>query len=126
MATQAIPMYQGEDFSQQLSYFSDEDQTVPLEITQAIMDVRNSDGLLLARFEVGNTPGLGLGTVTITSPGVLVLSMAYPWTAQIPAGSYAIDIFADIAGGGRQAITKRGVLKLVVTPRITVDEEVSP
>ena len=116
--TQAIPMYQGEDFSQELSYFTDEDQLTPLVFTNPVMDVRNSDGLLLASFD---DDASDQGTATVTGPGVLVLAMPHTATALLAAGTYALDIFADV-GEARLAITKRGVLKLVVSARITQDD----
>lgn len=119
MTVAVIPMYQGEDFSQQLSYFTDLDQTTPLVFTSPVMDVRDGDGNLLASFD---DDGELFGTATITGPGVLVLAMGHVGTAQIAAGSYPLDIFAEV-GGHRLAITKRGVLKLVVSARITVDAE---
>jgi hypothetical protein len=115
---QAIPMYQGEDFSQQLSYFSDEEQTEPLVFTNPVMDVRDTDGLLLARFD---TTGEEAGLCTITAPGVLMLSMPYAQTATMTVGTYPLDIFADV-DTRRDAITKHGVISLRVDARITVDD----
>lgn len=114
---QPIPMYQGEDFSQQLSYFSDLAETIPLVFTNPVMDVRDSTNVLLATFDISGTQ---LGLMTITAPGVLVLSMPNAATAGIPNATYKIDIFAD-TGGKRKAITKKGVLTLNVSSRVTVD-----
>jgi hypothetical protein len=114
---QNIPMYQGEDFSQELSYFSDVDMTIPLVFTYPVMDVRDQAGTLLARFDISGTQ---LGLATITAPGVLLLTMPYTQTALIPAATYKLDIFADVAGK-RDAITKQGVAALKVSPRNTID-----
>lgn len=117
MATQPIPMYQGEDFSQQLSYFSDVGETIPLVFTNPVMDVRDTSGGLLVRFD---TTGTADGLATITGPGVLLLTMPYAKTALVAAATYPLDIFAD-TGGKRIAITKRGVIALKVSLRNTVD-----
>lgn len=111
-------MYQGEDFVQQLSYFTDEDQTDPIVFIHPVMDVRDQLGTLLATFDDTDDE---IGLATITAPGVLVLSMDHEHTANMPKGSYPLDIFANVAGS-REAITKRGLVKLVVTARITVDD----
>jgi hypothetical protein len=111
-------MYQGEDFTQQLSYFTDVDELVPVVFTAPVMDIRASDGTLLARFD---TSGTSAGLIAIIAPGVLSFTMPHTATALITGGAYALDVFADV-GGGREAITKRGLLKLVVTRRITVDD----
>jgi len=114
---QNIPMYQGEDFSQQLTFFSDVDMSVPLVFTHPVMDIRGADGSLLATFD---DTGTQLGLMTITAPGVLQLSMAYTDTASIQAATFPVDIFADV-GDSREAISKRGVLAIKVAKRITVD-----
>lgn len=115
---QNIPLYQGEDFSQPLSYFTDVAETIPLVFTNPVMDIRASDGTLLAVFD---TTGLQKGLMTITGPGAMTLTMPYAATAALPAATYAVDIFADV-GGSRQAITKRGLLSVKVSPRITRDD----
>lgn len=118
MAT-ALPMYQGEDWSQQLSFFADEAMTQPLDFGNPVMDVRLAkDGSRLATFD---ETGLREGTAVITGPGVLELRMPFTATEDLPAGSYAIDVFADV-NGQRKAIVKRGVLSLKVGARVTVDD----
>jgi hypothetical protein len=126
MSVRPIPMYQGEDFSQELSYFSDpvavppDEQTYdePLVFTHPVMDVRDGYHNLLASFD---DTGTQAGLMVITEPGVLVMSMPAASVAALPNGTYELDIFADV-GGGREAITKRGVIELVVDRRNTVDD----
>lgn len=109
-------MYQGEDWSQQLSYFEDVAQTTPLVLSLPVMDLRKNH----ARLATFDTTGASEGLITISSPGVLELTMAWPQTAIIPAGLYPLDIFAEV-NGQRVAITKIGELQLEVSARSTED-----
>jgi len=119
---QNLILYQGQDWSQQLSYFQDANQTEPLVFSNPVMDVRDADGGLLATFD---TTGDQAGLITSPSDGVIVLTMGHATTPSLPAGTYGVDIFADVAGTGpgtgRQPITERGVIALQVIARITVD-----
>jgi len=119
VATTTLAMYQGEDWSQQLSFFLDKQQTQPCVFDNPVMDIRDPNtGAKLATFD---STGAELGSATVPSDGVLNLSMPYTSTDDIPAGQYALDIFADIAGQ-RKAIVKRGLLTLSVTARVTEDD----
>lgn len=118
MAT-ALPMYQGEDWAQQLAFFADEAQTTPIVFANPVMDVRSSkDDSLLASFD---ETGTREGTATVSAPGVLDLAMPFTATAELPASSYALDIFVDV-NGQRKPILKRGALTLKVTARVTIDD----
>lgn len=111
-------MYQGTDWSQQLTFYADEDMTIPLVFEHPVMDIRpKPGGVLLATFDdTGTKEGLS----HVKPGGVLLLSMSYAQTALIKAATYPIDIFADV-DGKRQAITKMGSIQLVVSPRNTQD-----
>lgn len=114
---QTITMYQGEDLDQDVTVWQDAQQTNPLIFTHPVMDLRSSDGSLLARFD---SSGTSTGTATVVSDGVLGLTMAYRDTAAIPGGTYAVDVFADV-GSSRKAIVRRGSLTVKVLARITQD-----
>jgi hypothetical protein len=113
----AVPMYQGEDWSQQLSFFEDVGQTTPVVFTDPVMDIRTSR----ARLATFDTSGSSEGLAAIVNPGVLLLSMDWEHTKLIKAGIYPLDIFAEVAGQ-RRAITKVGTIQLVVAARVTQDE----
>lgn len=118
MAT-TLPMYQGEDWSQQLSFFADLALTIPIVFENPVMDVRSSkDGSRLATFD---ETGTREGTAVVSAPGVLHLRMPFKATAGLPASNYPLDIFVDV-NGQRKPILKRGTLALRVTARVTVDE----
>lgn len=112
-----IPLYQGEDFSQELAFYEDESMTTPLAFTDPVMDIRAARSRLATFDTSGNAEGL----FTIPSPGILLMTMGWQHTTQIKAGTYPLDIFAEV-DGKRRAISKQGILQLVVTPRITVDQ----
>jgi hypothetical protein len=119
--TYVIEMYQGEDFSQRLSYFTDETLGAPLVFTNPVLEVR-AKSTLYARFD---TTGTAAGLITPDGDGVIVLSMPYTATAVIKAGDYPLDVFADVMRDGllkREAISKIGVMQLQVAARSTVDE----
>lgn len=119
-AAAQIALYQGEDWSQQLSFFTDLAQTVPQLFTQPYMDLVNSRGRIATFSADGDREGLA----TITGPGVLVLSMPWAQTSLLPPGTYPLDIFANVAGK-RKAITKIGTIELVVTASVTTDSNLS-
>lgn len=126
---QIIPMYQGQDWTQELSFYHpivdsnppEPDYTNPVIFTNPFLQVRTQDQLdtLIAQFDI---VGLGLlgGLIVITAPGIIQLSMAHANTTLIPENYYDIDLFADTSAG-RQPIMQRGVSALVVTQRISED-----
>lgn len=114
---QTIAVYQGEDFSQQLTLWSDPARSVPLIFTNPVMDLRSPEGALLATFD---TTGTHPGSAAVPADGVLQLAMAYADTASLPPGTYPVDVFADV-GSSRKAIIKRGQVAIKVLPRITQD-----
>jgi hypothetical protein len=114
----AIELYQGQDWAQQLSFFTDATQSAPVVFANPVMDVRTGKGERLATFD---STGQREGLAEVTAPGVLSLQMAFDHTDDIPPGSYALDVFADV-DGLRVPILKRGVLALKVTARVTVDD----
>lgn len=117
MAVVTLPMYQGEDWSQQLSFFTDQAMTTPQDFANPVMDLRNQQGVRVATFDDIGKEGLAV----VSDLGELTLTMSYINTALVPAATYQIDIFADL-DGERKAIVKRGTIQLVVTARITQDD----
>ena len=112
-----LPMYQGEDWTQTLSFFTDASLATPYEFTNPVMDVRSQAGARIATFDDLGKEGLAV----ITAPGVLKLTMSWDNTAQLPPATYQLDIFGDV-GEERKAILKRGTIQLTVTARITHDD----
>lgn len=113
----SLAMYQGEDWSQSLQFFTDLEQTTPLVFADPVMEIRGPRGLQ-ARFD--SNPD-SAGSVEIPAPGTLILALPWQYSRNVAAGTYPLDIFADV-GGKRVAITKQGVMQLVVTARITQDD----
>lgn len=119
MATQ-IPFYQGQDWSQLLTFYTDETRDTPLVFSLPIYEVRDpTTNALLARFTsvVDDPNAQGLITVG-DGDGTLTLSMTAANSIAVPAGIYQMDIFA-IVSESDTPILRRGNLTLQVVQRIS-------
>lgn len=110
-----IPMYQGEDWSQEFTFYADTAQTQPLVFTNPVMQIRRGD-------EVYATFGQGTGEGSVDQPadGQAIFTLTHEYTAKVPPGTFPIDIFADV-NGKRTAIMKLGVAQINVAKRNTQD-----
>jgi hypothetical protein len=116
VAAQIIEIYQGVDWSRQLGFFYDEALTLPYPIANPIVDLRDNTGALLASFQ----PGASGAWITQDSPGYISLHLDHATSANIPAGTYPIDVFADV-DGVRMVLAQRGAYSIKIKPRITQD-----
>lgn len=111
-----LPLYQGEDWRRVLLYYTDQAQTTPLVFTNPFMQIRKGSRIYATFDLTADTDG----TATITAPGTLQLDLPHAASANIPKGTYDVDVFADVEGQ-RKAITKKGYLQVVVTARVSQD-----
>lgn len=109
-----ISMYAGEDWSQTLTFYSDQAQTQPLVFTSPYLEIRDAAN----KYVTIDSSGTSDGTATPGASGLLTLTLPYAKSATIPPGTYDMDIFA-IVSAKRKAILKQGGLQLIVTGRIT-------